>query len=113
MNVRHSFAPLGAEITGLDLAQPVDDATFRAIEDVFHNRGVIVFRGQQLTEDQHIAFSRRFGELEIHIAKQYLKPDHLEILVVSNVIEGGRNIGVRDAGLYWHSDLSYLGNPSR
>ena len=113
MNVRNAPAPLGAEITGLDLAQRLDEDTFRAIEDVFHDRGVIVFRDQQLTEEQHIAFSRRFGELEIHVAKQYLKPGHPEILVLSNVIENGRHVGLHDAGQYWHSDFSFVANPSR
>jgi len=74
MDVRYSAAPLGAEVTGLDLAQPLDQATLQAIEDLFHQRGVIVFRDQHLTEEQHIAFSRRFGDLEIHVAKDYLKP---------------------------------------
>jgi taurine dioxygenase len=113
MNVRNSAAPLGAEITGLDLARPLDEATFRAIENVFHDRGVIVFRDQRLTEEEHIAFSRRFGRLEIHVAKQWLKPGHPEILVLSNVIENGRNVGVADGGQFWHSDLSYVANPSR
>jgi taurine dioxygenase len=113
MDIRNSSAPLGAEVTGLDLAQPLDEATFGVIEDLFHQRGVICFRDQQLTEEQHIAFSRRFGTLEIHVAKDYLKPGYPEILVVSNVIENGRNIGLADAGQYWHSDLSYIANPSR
>jgi taurine dioxygenase len=113
VNVQHSAAPLGAEIRGLDLAQPLDETTFRAIEDVFHDRGVVTFRDQQLTEEEHIAFSRRFGELEIHVAKQYLKPGHPEILVLSNVIENERNVGVADGGQFWHSDLSYVPNPSR
>ena len=113
MNISNSAAALGAEITGLNLAKPISADTFQAIEDVFHDRGVIVFRAQQLTEDQHIAFSRRFGELEIHIARPFLKPDHPEILVVSNLIENGRSVGVRDAGQFWHSDLSYISNPSR
>jgi taurine dioxygenase len=113
MNVRNSAAPLGAEITGLDLAQPLDETTFRAIEDVFHDRGVVVFRDQQLSEEEHIAFSRRFGELEIHVAKQYLMPGHPEILVLSNLVENGRNVGVADGGQFWHSDLSYVANPSR
>ena len=113
MQVSYSSAPLGAEITGLDLAQPVDDGTFRAIEEVFHERGVIVFRGQKLNEEQHIAFSRHFGDLEVHVATDYLKPGFPEILVVSNIIENGRQIGLADAGQYWHSDLSYIANPSR
>ena len=113
MQITHSAAPLGTEITGLDLSQPLDEATFRAVEDLFHDRGVIVFRDQKLTPEQHIAFSRRLGKLEIHVATQYLKPGYPEILVVSNVIEDGRNIGLADAGQYWHSDLSYIANPSR
>jgi taurine dioxygenase len=113
MNVRHTTAPLGAEISGLDLSTPLDDITFRAIEEVFHDRGVIVFPDQRLAEEEHIAFSRRFGELEIHVAKQWLKPGHPEILVLSNVIENGRNVGASDGGQFWHSDLSYTASPSR
>jgi taurine dioxygenase len=113
MQVANSAAPLGAEITGLDLSGTLDNTTFRAIEDVLHDRGVIVIRDQRLTEDEQIAFSRRFGELEIHVATQYLKPGYPEILVVSNAIENGRQIGLADAGQYWHSDLSYVANPSR
>jgi len=113
MEIKNSNAPLGAEITGLDLAQPVDDATFQTIENLFHDRGVIVFRGQNLTEEEQIRFSRRFGDLEIHVATQCLRPGYPEILVVSNILEDGKPIGLADAGQYWHSDLSYLRNPSR
>jgi len=113
MQVANSAAPLGAQITGLDASKTLDDPTFRAIEEVLHDRGVIVIRDQRLTEAQQIAFSRRFGGLEIHVAGQYLKPGYPEILVVSNIIENGRNIGLSDAGQYWHSDLSYVANPSR
>ena len=113
MQVANSAAPLGAEITGLDLSETLEDATFRAIEEVLHDRGVIVIRDQRLTEEQQIAFSRRFGELEIHVASQYLKPGYPEILIVSNIIENGRQIGLADAGQYWHTDLSYVANPSR
>jgi taurine dioxygenase len=113
MQVAHSAAPLGAEISGLVVSEPIDEPTFRAVEEIFHDRGVIVFRDQQLTPEQHIAFSRRFGHLEIHVAKQCLKPGYPEILVVSNIVEQGRNIGLADAGQYWHSDLSYVANPSR
>lgn len=113
MRITNSNAPAGAEITGLDLAEPVGRATFEEIENVFHDRGVIVFRDQRLTEEQHIAFSRCFGNLEIHVATQYLEPGFPEILVVSNIVKDGRNIGLADAGQYWHTDLSYLARPSR
>jgi taurine dioxygenase len=106
-------APLGAEIRGLDLARPLDDATFAAVRRAFlDSEGVLVLRDQRITPDQHIAFSRRFGPLAIHVLRQFLLPGHPEILLVSNVIEDGRPIGLGDAGRYWHSDLSYVAEPS-
>ena len=106
-------AALGAEI-GLDLSQPIDDATFREIENAFHDNIVVVFRNQHLTNERHIAFSRRFGELEVHIVQRYLLPGYPEILLVSNIKnEAGEHIGLADAGFTWHSDVSYRRFPSR
>lgn len=72
------------------------------------------FRDQRLTEETQIAFSRRFGELEIHIVKKYMLPDHTEILLISNIRdESGEYVGLADAGFTWHSDTSYRQYPSR
>jgi taurine dioxygenase len=106
-------AALGAEI-GVDLSQSFDDTTFRQIEEAFHDNIIVFFRGQNLSNERHIEFSRRFGELEIHIVKKYLLPGHPEILLVSNLKnEAGEHIGLADAGFTWHSDVSYRKNPSR
>jgi taurine dioxygenase len=111
--VRKCDAALGAEI-GFDLSQPIDEPTFREIENAFHDNIVVFFRGQNLTEGRHIAFSRRFGELEVHIVEKYLLPGHPEILLVSNVKnDAGEHIGLADAGFTWHSDVSYRQFPSR
>ncbi|NND50220.1 MAG: TauD/TfdA family dioxygenase [Rhizobiales bacterium] len=111
-----SAAPLneeiGAEITGIDLSLPLDDETFAEIQDAFFKHSVLVFREQNITAEQQIAFSRRFGDLEIHVLKQFLHPQHPEILLISNIVEQGQNIGLADAGRYWHSDLCYKPAPS-
>src|SRR5947207_5037497 len=105
--VRKSDAACGAEIV-FDLARPIGDATFAEIERLFHDNIIVFFRDQRLTEDQHIAFSRRFGELEIHIVEKYLLPGHPEILLISNVRnDDGEHIGLADAGFTWHTDTSY------
>lgn len=103
---------VGAEIVGIDLSKPLDEATFAGIRDAFFRHSVVVFRDQHLTEQQQIDFSRRFGELEIHVLKQFLHPQHPEILLISNIVENGKNIGIVDAGRYWHSDLCYKPVPS-
>ncbi len=105
--------PIGAAVTGIDLSRELDAPTFRTIEEAWNSHSVLVFRGQSLAPEELIRFTRRFGALEIHVLDQYLHPDHPEILVVSNVVEDGRQIGIADAGRYWHSDLSYMAEPSR
>ena len=113
LSVHKSSAPLGAEIRGVDLSRDVSDAVFREIVDLFHEHEVVYFRGQSLTPEQHIAFSRRFGELEHHVRQDCCRPGYPELFVVSNVLENGKPIGSQDAGLFWHSDLCYMKEPSR
>ena len=111
--VRKCDAALGAEIV-FDLSRAIDERTFAELEGIFHDNIVVFFRDQHLTNEQHIAFSRRFGELEIHIVKKYLLPEDPEILLVSNIKnDAGEHIGLADAGFTWHSDTSYRKNPSR
>ena len=114
LTVKPLSGVLGAEITGIDLSQPLDDAAaFAKIRDLYHQRQVIVFRDQNLDPAAHIAFSRRFGALEIHISTRYLLDGHPEILVLSNRRVNGEYVGVENAGDYWHSDLSYMERPSQ
>jgi len=107
-------AVLGAEIAGVDLSRPLDDATFAAIERAYDEYGVIFFRGQSITPAQHVAFTRRFGEIEFNIfGERWSVPGNPEIVVLSNITEGGRPTGVRRAGENWHSDMIYSPRPPR
>ncbi len=104
---------LGAEITGVDLSQPVDDRTGDQILDAFHQHQLLLFPDQTLTPEQHIAFSRSFGELEIHVCGQYLLPKYPEILLLTNERDQeGQRLSIADGGSGWHSDLSYMKRPS-
>lgn len=106
--LRRGNGPVGAEIAAVDLSKELDDDTFNQIRHAYYEHSIIVFRDQKLTPAQQIAFSRRFGELEIHVLKQYLLPGYPEILVVSNIMEDDKPIGLADAGrvAVWHTDLS-------
>jgi alpha-ketoglutarate-dependent taurine dioxygenase len=107
-------AALGAEIRGINLAHPLDEATFTATEDAYNSHGVIFFRNQSLPPPQQVAFTHRFGELEFNIfGERWSVPGSPEIVVVSNVTEGGRAVGVRRAGENWHSDMCYTARPPR
>jgi taurine dioxygenase len=73
---------------------------------------VLVFREQHITPAQQVAFSRRWGPLQIHVLRQFQLATQPEVLVVSNIRENGTPIGLGDAGHFWHSDLSYKEKPS-
>ena len=107
-------AALGAEIRGLDLAQPMDDRTFESVDDAFARFGVIFFRNQRITPEQQVAFTRRFGAIEFNIfGERWSVPGAPEIVVVSNVTENGKPVGIRRAGENWHSDMCYTARPPR
>jgi taurine dioxygenase len=110
--IRPLSKTLGAEVTGVDLSLDIDDSTFQTLRSTLEERQVLVIRDQHITPEEHIVFSRRFGPLEIHVQHHFHLPGYPEILIVSNIIENGMPIGLADAGHYWHSDLSYLKEPS-
>ncbi len=112
LTIRPFDAPLGAELLGLDLAEPLPEPDFRRIHQAHLDHHVLVFRRQRITPQQQVDFSRRFGPLQIHVLRQFQLPGQPEILVVSNIVENGQPIGLGDAGHYWHSDLSYKERPS-
>jgi taurine dioxygenase len=114
MKVILTAAVLGAEIAGVDLSRQLDDATFAAIERAYDEYGVIFFRGQSITPAQQVAFTRRFGEIEFNIfGERWSVPGQPEIVVLSNITEGGQPTGVRRAGENWHSDMCYAARPPR
>jgi taurine dioxygenase len=112
LQIRPFDAPLGAEVIGLDLDAPLTEEAFARIHRAHLDHHVLVFRDQRITPEQHIAFSRRFGPLQIHVLHQFQLGGHPEILIVSNIMENGQPIGLGDAGHFWHSDLSYKETPS-
>jgi taurine dioxygenase len=111
LNVIPTGGALGADIAGIDVSRPIDDATFGRIYAAWNAHLVLRFRGQKLDDEQLTAFSRRFGELDmapIRAAKDPNHPHRPEIAVISNVVENGKPVGgLGNSELVWHQDMSY------
>ncbi len=104
---------LGAEVLGIDLGAPLAEADFARLHRAHLDHHVLVFRDQQrLAPAQQVAFSARWGTLQRHVLHQFALPGHPDVLIVSNIVENGKPIGLGDAGVFWHSDLSYKEKPS-
>jgi len=109
---------IGAEVIGADLSQPVGDNLFRELHQAWVDAdGLLVVRDQQITPEQQIAFSRRFGELasagDNPVIQKYTLPGYPEIFRVSNKKQDGEPPGREDAGTYWHADGTWQTFPSK
>lgn len=115
IDVRPLSSAMGAEVRGVDLARPLTGAVWNGIRDAFRSYLLLSFPDQSLNETQQIAFSRRFGQLQVHVLDQYRHPEFPEIYLLSNVDRrSGATIGHHpDKGtLVWHSDLSFQRCPA-
>tara|TARA_B100000676_G_scaffold204800_1_gene201038 strand:+ start:309 stop:1157 length:849 start_codon:yes stop_codon:yes gene_type:complete len=104
----------GAEIRGVNLAEPLGDNLLATLDRALGEYGVIFFRNQDLSPEQQMAVTLRFGELDPNVFGETHGLDgHPGIVVISNVEEDGREIGVKGAGNNWHSDMCYDATPPR
>ncbi len=91
---------IGAEISGADLAKPLSNRQMDEIHRALAENSVIFFRDQHLTQEQHLAFGRNFGELHVHPAAPHA-PGHKELMVIHADKDSPRANGEG-----WHSDVS-------
>ena len=110
---RLSYA-LGAEVCDVNVAAPMGEAAFGEIYQAFLQYGVLLFRGQDVSREQHIELSRRFGELDRHEAlPRDRHPEYPELLMVTNEPKpDGRPSDTKYTGRQWHSDMSFTTAPS-
>lgn len=111
MEVTKLAYALGAEIAGIDLRRPVDAAAIAHIRSAWLEHHVLVFRDQDITPQQHVAFSRCFGELERHANRYNRHPDYPELFLVTNRTIDGKPSDTRNVGRQWHSDGAYSLRP--
>ena len=100
MEFRSITPHLGAEVTGIDLAEPMGSNTFNALREGWLKWGVLVFRDQDLSRDQHVALGSKFGELHVHPMYKDQK-EHPEILKVATNADSAYT-----AGDGWHTDVT-------
>jgi alpha-ketoglutarate-dependent taurine dioxygenase len=111
---------IGTEVRGIDLREPLDDKTFGELHALWMEHLLLIFPDQPITDEEHIAFGRRFGELEIHPSLAHRSSQNREIYRVSNVDEAGNIIPPKETAWQylnlswlWHTDSSFREIPSK
>ena len=113
ITVHPSGCAAGAEITGFNLANELNDMNFVVIQNALDEHGVIYLRNQALTPEQQVAFTERFGEPDVNFnALRFGVDGSPTIFRISNIMENGEAIGTRRAGETWHTDMSYAKQPA-
>src|SRR5215470_9772114 len=107
-----------AQIDGADITRPMDDATWHDIRAAFEEHSVLLFRGQLLTDEQQIAFSQRFGRLEVTRSMNpaagtpFARQSNLDIKTGEIIPAEDRRMIYQLANMLWHSDSSFKAVPS-
>jgi taurine dioxygenase len=114
LEIRPFSTALGAEVTGLDLSQPLDEGDVAAIWAVFLEHLVLVFPDQDMTEAQQVAFCRRFGPVQYQVMDHLHADEHPEIYLLTNVEEAGGTTGrhTDESSLVWHTDAAWKEAPA-
>jgi taurine dioxygenase len=112
MHIEPLAYSLGAEVHGIDPSRPLSGESVRRLRAAWLEHAVLVFPRAEMSIEQHIAFSRLFGELEVHPIPAARHPDHEEVMVVTNKesASGERSI-TAETGRQWHSDGAYTLRP--
>lgn len=115
LNIGTLNAGFGAEIKGVDLSAALENSeVMSAIESAFLQHHVVTIREQVLDVNEVVELSRRFGPLEPHVLDRFHHPETPLVLVLSNRVDAnGRALGLRDAGSFWHSDVSFKARPAK
>jgi alpha-ketoglutarate-dependent 2,4-dichlorophenoxyacetate dioxygenase len=118
ITVKRLTQHIAAEITGVDLREPVSDVDFRHIQDAFDENSILIFRGQDITDEQQIAFSQRFGPLELTVSSNPAGAGTV-VTILSNLDEAGAVIPPEDGRMVfntgnqmWHTDSSFKDVPA-
>jgi taurine dioxygenase len=109
LDIRRLSPALGAEIRGVDLSKPLGRVTLGALYDAFLKYGLLAFPDQRLDDDQHVAFARHWGQLQVHVLNQYQHQKNPEIFMLTNLNPDGTPRGENpDPGAaIWHTDGSW------
>jgi alpha-ketoglutarate-dependent taurine dioxygenase len=102
---------IGTEVRGVDATGRISDRDFDRIYQAWIDTTVLLFRDQNMTPAQHIAFTKRFGEVFTYTRSQFSEDTYPEILVLSNITRDGKPIGSAYSGRVWHTDGHYLTDP--
>jgi alpha-ketoglutarate-dependent taurine dioxygenase len=102
---------IGTEVRGVDVTGPISARDFDRIYQAWVDTTILLVRGQAMTPAQHVAFSRRFGQVVSYTRAKFGAQENPEILVLSNITRDGRPIGSPYSGRVWHTDGHYLADP--
>jgi len=112
IGVRPLSASIGAEIVRIDLSQPMGDALFAKVLDTWHQNLVILFRDQQLREDDQVRFGALFGPPAVSHTKRFTTANPA-VMLISNIRENGQMIGaLPDGEMHFHSDQCHQERPA-
>jgi alpha-ketoglutarate-dependent taurine dioxygenase len=102
---------IGTEVIGIDVAKPIIPDDFDRLYRAWLDSTILLFRGQNLSPFEQVEFTRNFGEVGSYTRQKFSQEKQQEILVLSNIVKDGKQIGSPVSGRVWHTDGHFLRVP--
>ena len=117
MKIEPLHPEFGARISGVNLCQPLEQSSFEQIESAINRYSFLLFENQQMNDDAHLDFTRRFGELEEEHVGYYSRGEVTYVGRVGNIDDEGNKVSARQiksstGNEMWHSDSSFREIPA-
>lgn len=117
MNIEPLHAEFGARISGIDLSRELDPTSFEQIDQAINHHSFLLFENQQMNDQAHLDFTRRFGQLEEEHVDYYSRGEINYIGTVGNIDKQGNKVSARQiksstGNEMWHSDSSFREIPA-
>src|SRR3546814_7763379 len=103
---------IGAEISGVDLSRPLDEGTVESIHRAWLDHAIVLFRDQNISDDDQERFCSHFGELEVVRSSKAADAAHPSVLLITNVRDTGRTTALEDGEMMFHYDQCYYERPA-
>ena len=113
IDVRPLSDACGAEIVGVDLSKPLDTQTLNAVEQAWYEHLVIIFRDQDMSNDDQVRFCKYFGDLEEVRTGKYANEEMQYTMMITNVTDTGMQTALENGDMWFHSDQCYYEIPCR
>ena len=112
INIQPTGGACGAVVRGIDLSEDLTDDIMSDLTKALYNHRCLIIKNQKITKDAYYQFAKQWGDLIRHVLDYLRMPGYPEMMAIGNTEEKDKDDAVRNGAAVWHTDGSYIEDPT-